>query len=353
MTPELFMPRGGKPQRYPVSNPSTGSLDSNGSSMSNGSWVSSLGGKKKGASRAGSVGGVLVNGNGIGGWPKSDGNHVRTNGSVSSQSGSVNGIHQPGPILPSQHLTGGAQMQNGHVQPSYLMLISLNGTFDRKQIPLPYYPETLRIGRQTNAKTVPTPMNGFFDSKVLSRQHAEVWAEKGTNKVWIRDIKSSNGTFVNGQRLSPENQESEAHELHTEDVLELGIDIVGEDNKTIVHHKVAARVEHAGIHVGNFDMNFGDIDPLVNGSMMPVHGPNQGMRARTSSQSSRGTVQMGSNTGAQHRQQPIMLAPVSIEMVVKKITVCRPRLTITIITDLVAARTAHRKAAVCGHPASD
>ena len=32
-------------------------------------------------------------------------------------------------------------------------------------------------GRQTSAKTAPGERNGFFDSKVLSRQHAEVWEE--------------------------------------------------------------------------------------------------------------------------------------------------------------------------------
>lgn len=37
----------------------------------------------------------------------------------------------------------------------------------------------VKIGRQTNAKTVPGEKNGYFDSKVLSRQHAEVWEEGG------------------------------------------------------------------------------------------------------------------------------------------------------------------------------
>src|ERR1700709_2973534 len=121
----------------------------------------------------------------------------------------------------------------------------MNGTFERKTISVPYYPDSLRIGRQTNAKTVPTPANGFFDSKVLSRQHAEIWADRN-GKIWIRDVKSSNGTFVNGARLSAENRDSEPHELQTQDHLELGIDIVSEDQKTVVHHKVAAKVEHAG-----------------------------------------------------------------------------------------------------------
>lgn len=60
--------------------------------------------------------------------------------------------------------------------------------------------------------------------------------------MFIRDVKSSNGTFINGERLSPEGQESEVYELHSEDVVEFGIDIVSDDSKTIVHHKVAGRV---------------------------------------------------------------------------------------------------------------
>ncbi|KAK4178280.1 hypothetical protein QBC36DRAFT_109066 [Triangularia setosa] len=154
-----------------------------------------------------------------------------------------------------------------------LYLLSLNGSFERKTISVPYYPDTLRIGRQTNNKTVPTPVNGFFDSKVLSRQHAEIWADS-SGKIWIRDVKSSNGTFVNGSRLSPENRESEPHELQTADHLELGIDIVSEDQKTVVHHKVSAKVEHAGfISPANnvMEMSFGDLDPS-NNPMMQLSG---------------------------------------------------------------------------------
>ncbi|KAJ3760500.1 hypothetical protein EV360DRAFT_93552 [Lentinula raphanica] len=82
--------------------------------------------------------------------------------------------------------------------------------------------------------------NGYFDSRVFSRQHAEVWEEG--NKVYLHNLKSSNGTFINGDRLSPEGLESNPVELHSDDVVEFGIDIVGEDDTTIVRHKVAARV---------------------------------------------------------------------------------------------------------------
>ncbi|OSD07875.1 hypothetical protein PYCCODRAFT_1357554 [Trametes coccinea BRFM310] len=120
-----------------------------------------------------------------------------------------------------------------------LYLYPLNDSFVPKHISL-VNNQRVKIGRQTNAKTVPQERNGYFDSKVLSRQHAEVWEENG--KIFIKDVKSSNGTFINGERLSQEGLESDPYELHTDDIVEFGIDIVGEDNKTIVHHKVAARV---------------------------------------------------------------------------------------------------------------
>ncbi|KEQ72588.1 hypothetical protein M436DRAFT_47943 [Aureobasidium namibiae CBS 147.97] len=190
---------------------------------------------------------------------------VSSTSSGPSAASAISALH--GPMLPSQQMSAA---QNGSLRggqppsdtPAILHLSPMNGTFERKTISVPFYPDVLRIGRQTNAKTAPTPANGFFDSKVLSRQHAEIYAERNLNgRIYIRDVKSSNGTFVNGQRLSPENKESEPHELREQDVLELGIDIVSEDQKTIVHHKVAARVEHAGIYNQTAELNFGEMDP--------------------------------------------------------------------------------------------
>jgi pSer/pThr/pTyr-binding forkhead associated (FHA) protein len=37
--------------------------------------------------------------------------------------------------------------------------------------------------------------------------------------MYIRDVKSSNGTFVNGERLSQEGVESEPYELKSEDTV--------------------------------------------------------------------------------------------------------------------------------------
>ena len=211
--------------------------------------------------------------------------------------------------------------------PAILHLLPMNGTFERKTITVPYYPDVLRIGRQTNQKTLPTPLNGYFDSKVLSRQHAEVYADR-QGRIWIRDVKSSNGTFVNGMRLSQENKESEPRELREQDVLELGIDIVSEDQKTVVHHKVAAKVEHAGIYgQGNDPLNFGDLDPSAGGGLLA--GPNQLRRTGSSgSLAGRGGLnaavnQAGAGMGVLNQQQHMRnyMNPISTEQIVKKLNV--------------------------------
>jgi len=256
-----------------------------------------------------------------------------------STASSMTSIHQPSPIVPSQHMP--TQQANGS-RPSLptvgegnpvLYLLSMNGTFERKTISVPYEPDSLRIGRQTNAKTLPTPSNGFFDSKVLSRQHAEIYADRN-GQIWIRDVKSSNGTFINGARLSPENRDSDPKPLNTQDHLELGIDIVSEDQKTVVHHKVAAKVEHAGFLGATnnvLDMNFGDLDPANGAMMVPSQGSMQ-MRSRAGSQgsvTSNGRMvptssAAGSQMSLMGQQRPMnfWLTPVTTEQIVKKLTVC-------------------------------
>lgn len=124
-----------------------------------------------------------------------------------------------------------------------LGLSSLNGTFERKSLVLPFYPDVLLLGRQTSLKTQPAPDNGFFDSRVLSRSHAEVWADYDTGRVWIKDSKSSNGTYVNSLRLGDEKSESEPHELRKNDIIELGIDIANEEGTSFMHRKISAKVD--------------------------------------------------------------------------------------------------------------
>lgn len=264
---------------------------------------------------------------------------VRGGGSAQSATAGVTSNNHISPVVPSQSplpsQQNGTRSINGQMstEPSALLaLLPMNGTFERKQINVPFFPDVLRVGRQTNAKTVPTPLNGFFDSKVLSRQHAEVWAERN-GKVWIRDVKSSNGTFVNGQRLSPENRDSEPHELHQHDTLELGIDIVSEDQKTIVHHKVSAKVEYVGLPGSSnnvLDLNFGDLDPSHGGPLLasPMSSPMTHSRSRPGGSMVNGrTSSTSSITGnhlgslAQQRQMNFWGAPLNVEHLVKTLSV--------------------------------
>ncbi|KAI8616437.1 hypothetical protein BC830DRAFT_1118083 [Chytriomyces sp. MP71] len=117
--------------------------------------------------------------------------------------------------------------------------IPANGApFAQKRLDLSATP-LVRIGRKVNVKSGPEPQNGIFDSKVLSRNHAEIWFENG--KVWLKDVKSSNGTFINGLRLSEEGQASEPHEIKSGDAIEFGIDIMNDDGLTVMYYKVSAK----------------------------------------------------------------------------------------------------------------
>ena len=154
-----------------------------------------------------------------------------------------------------------------------------------------------------------------------------MYAERN-GRIFIRDVKSSNGTFVNGKRLSPENKESEPHELREQDVLELGIDIVSEDQKTVVHHKVAARVEHAGVYTSSGDINFADLDPSSGGGFVSA----QQMKRTNSQNSAQGAkanamaaaaMAANNNNGMQQQQgwSRLWLQPISTEHIVKRLNV--------------------------------
>lgn len=77
-----------------------------------------------------------------------------------------------------------------------------------------------RFNEKSNNKTAVT-----FKSKVVSRLHAELWCEDGT--WFIKDAKSSSGTFVNHIRLSPPGQESKPVILTDGDSIQFGIDFRG------------------------------------------------------------------------------------------------------------------------------
>ncbi|KAK5720474.1 hypothetical protein LTR17_014950 [Elasticomyces elasticus] len=107
----------------------------------------------------------------------------------------------------------------------------------------------VRVGRyserdnnnQNNTTTQSTPdfLPVGFKSKVVSRRHCEFWH---SNSQWyIRDVKSSSGTFLNHVRLSPPGQESRPFEVNDGDTVQLGIDFKG--GEEVIFRCVKIRIE--------------------------------------------------------------------------------------------------------------
>ncbi|XP_025107435.1 sarcolemmal membrane-associated protein-like isoform X2 [Pomacea canaliculata] len=87
--------------------------------------------------------------------------------------------------------------------------------------------EPVKIGRSV-ARARPSASNGIFDCKVLSRHHAMLWYEN--EKFYIQDTKSSNGTFINNQRLCKSGEESPMREIFSGDLIQFGVEVM-ENNR--------------------------------------------------------------------------------------------------------------------------
>jgi pSer/pThr/pTyr-binding forkhead associated (FHA) protein len=105
----------------------------------------------------------------------------------------------------------------------------------------------LRIGRFTDRSGLGlAAVNALstnklaFRSKVVSRAHAEIWVESG-GRFFIRDIKSSSGTFLNHVRLSLANTESRPFSIKDGDIVQLGVDYQGGTED--IYKSVKIRVE--------------------------------------------------------------------------------------------------------------
>ncbi|XP_067685237.1 sarcolemmal membrane-associated protein-like isoform X11 [Haliotis asinina] len=101
--------------------------------------------------------------------------------------------------------------------------------------------EAVKIGRSV-ARARPAANNGIFDCKVLSRHHALLFYENG--KFYLQDTKSSNGTFINNQRLCKGGEESPAREIFSGDLIQFGVEVM-ENNRRgekITHGCIVATI---------------------------------------------------------------------------------------------------------------
>ncbi|KAI6897817.1 hypothetical protein KC318_g12963 [Hortaea werneckii] len=102
----------------------------------------------------------------------------------------------------------------------------------------------VRVGRYSerdNTSPDPNTLPVGFKSKVVSRRHCELWYNSSQSQWYIRDVKSSSGTFLNHVRLSPPGQESRPYAVNDGDVVQLGIDFKG--GEEIIFRCVKIRIE--------------------------------------------------------------------------------------------------------------
>ncbi|KAL8985871.1 MAG: hypothetical protein Q9205_000521 [Flavoplaca limonia] len=111
---------------------------------------------------------------------------------------------------------------------------------------LPSDDSIIRVGRYSERDAAPNPPPNVpsaapvgFKSKVVSRKHCEFWCQNG--QWYIKDVKSSSGTFLNHIRLSQPSLESRPFPVKDGDVVQLGIDFRG--GEEMIFRCVKIRVE--------------------------------------------------------------------------------------------------------------
>ncbi|KAI4189898.1 MAG: hypothetical protein L6R41_001158 [Letrouitia leprolyta] len=119
-------------------------------------------------------------------------------------------------------------------------------TFPPMARTLPSEDAIIRVGRYSERDAAPNPPPNVpsaapvgFKSKVVSRKHCEFWCSNG--QWFIKDVKSSSGTFLNHIRLSQPSVESRPYPVKDGDVVQLGIDFRG--GEEMIFRCVKIRVE--------------------------------------------------------------------------------------------------------------
>jgi len=150
----------------------------------------------------------------------------------------------------------GASSLQGHPQdqmPTIRLLSHQDPRSNRPSLAFPATSRTLphedcviRVGRYSERDINPHPPPNTpssapigFKSKVVSRRHCEFWCSQG--QWYIKDVKSSSGTFLNHIRLSAPSLESRPWPVNDGDLVQLGIDFRG--GEEMIFRCVKIRVE--------------------------------------------------------------------------------------------------------------
>ncbi|RFU31255.1 hypothetical protein B7463_g5059, partial [Scytalidium lignicola] len=147
---------------------------------------------------------------------------------------------------------------------------------------LPTGKEVIKVGRYSErdnqtpqAVNVPSAAPVGFKSKVVSRRHCEFWCQGG--RWYIKDVKSSSGTFLNHIRLSSPGTESRPFPVNDGDIVQLGIDFKG--GEEMIFRCVKIRIElNKGWQTGPSSFNVQShkrLRDMTNQGKPPSGGPSQ------------------------------------------------------------------------------
>lgn len=159
-----------------------------------------------------------------------------------------------GPRMPTGESVADNETSKAHpTLPSIRFIPHFDPRANRPSLSFPAITRTLpgdssiiRVGRYSEREnapeinpSVPSHAPVGFKSKVVSRRHCEFWC--ANNQWFIKDVKSSSGTFLNHLRLSPPGIESRAYPVNDGDVVQLGIDFRG--GEEMIFRCVKIRIE--------------------------------------------------------------------------------------------------------------
>lgn len=99
----------------------------------------------------------------------------------------------------------------------------------------------VKIGRAFDYSTVALPGNGRFSSPFLSRNHAILSFTNG--QIWLQDLGSRYGTYINGTLISPRKAESEQIMLSNGEVLVFGANDEDEIDEDVVSCEFTVRFQ--------------------------------------------------------------------------------------------------------------
>src|SRR5699024_5485155 len=87
----------------------------------------------------------------------------------------------------------------------------------------------------TGTRHKPDVTNGYFDLRVLSRNHAQIYIDGASGKLMLQDLGSSNGTYLNDFRLG-----ADPVEIKIGDLVCLGFNVQLE----LTHKQISLRVDN-------------------------------------------------------------------------------------------------------------